>query len=64
MTRPAKKPRPKYGSYAAERLFQATYGRKMTAKERKKFILEKPVTLQEIADRDRYAESYDFLRQT
>jgi hypothetical protein len=60
----AKKRRPKYPPNAAERLFLAAFGRKMTAKERRRFIVEKPVTLEEIANREKYAESYDFLRQT
>lgn len=49
---------------AAERLFVAAYGREMTAKERKKFILEKPVTLKEVAARQKYLDNYGFLRQT
>ena len=48
----------------AERLFLATYGRRMNAAEREKFILEKPATLEELARRSREEENYGFLRQT
>ena len=64
MSLPAKKRRPKDASSPAERLFLAAYGRKMTAKERQRFILERPVTLEELAKRERYGVCYDFLRQT
>ena len=49
---------------AAERLFVAAFGRKMTARERARFIVEKPFTLAEIGARRSYEDAYDFLRQT
>ena len=55
-------PKPTYS--AAERLFNATFGRAMTAEERKTFIFEKPATLQEIAEREERLRAYRFLRQT
>jgi transcription termination factor NusB len=60
----AKKPRRKRRSNAAERLFQAAFGRKMTAKERKKFIIEEPATLEELAKRSLQVDFQDFLSQT
>jgi hypothetical protein len=64
MPRTAKKPRTKPPSNAAERLFQAAFGRKMTARERKRFIVEEPATLQELAQRSEYVDFQDFLSQT
>ena len=64
MSRMAKKPRKKPTTSAAERLFQAAFGRKMTAKERKKFIIEEPTTLQELAKQSLYVDYQDFLSQT
>ena len=48
--------------HAAERMFQAAFGRKMTAKERERFIFEEPRTLEELAQTRQ--DSYRFLRQT
>jgi hypothetical protein len=48
---------------AAARLFKAAFGREMTAEERKRFIWEKPLSLEELRQRQR-RESYDFLRHT
>jgi len=64
MQRLASKPRKKCQTNAAERLFQAAFGRKMTARERKKFIIEEPRTLKELADQSIYVDYYDFLSQT
>jgi hypothetical protein len=48
----------------AERLFRIAFGREMTAAERKRFIMEKPATLEEVARRARAADPYGLLRQT
>jgi len=64
MPRVARKPRKTQPGTAAERLFEAAFGRKMTARERKKFIIEEPTTLQELAERSSYVDAYDFLSQT
>jgi hypothetical protein len=49
---------------AADRLFQATFGRDMNRRERKKFIFEKVLSLRELAERDERTRHYRFLRQT
>jgi len=49
---------------AVERLFSATFGRNMTAEERKSFIFEKAATLKEISEREERLQAYRFLRQT
>ena len=64
MARTRKKVPKKPASSAAERLFQAAFGRKMTARERKRFIVEEPATLQELAERSEYVDFQDFLSQT
>ncbi len=48
---------------APERLFKAAFGRKMTRAERKRFICERPLTLEELARRG-HKDIYAFLRQT
>jgi hypothetical protein len=48
---------------ATERLFKAAFGREMTATERRRFIWEKPVSLEELARR-KERDVYAFLRQT
>lgn|GEM_PF-4475910 len=48
---------------APERLFKAAFGRKMTRAERKRYIWERPLTLEELARRGRN-DIYAFLRQT
>lgn len=60
---PAAKRASKRGVTAPARLFKAAFGREMTAEERKRFIWEKPLTLEELRKREQ-RESYDFLRQT
>lgn len=64
MAQVVKKARKKQANTAAERLFEAAFGRKMTAKERKKFIIEEPSTLRELAERSSYVDFHDFLSQT
>lgn len=51
------------GDTAQERLFKAAFGREMTPAERKRFIWEKPVSLEELRKRQQ-RNLYDFLRQT
>ena len=51
-------------SNPAERLFVLAFGRKMSAAERTRFIMEKPLSLKEIARRAKHADNYGFLRQT
>jgi hypothetical protein len=53
----------KQGGGAASRLFKAAFGREMTPAERKRFIWEKPVSLEELAKREQ-RDFYAFLRQT
>jgi hypothetical protein len=48
---------------APERLFKAAFGREMTREERKRFIWEKPLTLEDLAKRER-RDFYSLLRQT
>jgi len=64
MPRIAKKRQTRGRPNAAERLFVAAFGRKMTARERARFIVEKSLTLVEIAARRGDRNAYDFLRQT
>ena len=53
----------KKGVAAPARLFKAAFGREMTPAERKRFIWEKPVSLEELAKREQ-RDLYAFLRQT
>jgi hypothetical protein len=48
---------------ASARLFKAAFGREMTPAERKRFIWEKPLSLEELAKRE-HRDFYAFLRQT
>jgi len=64
MPRSTKKRSVRRPHHAAARLFEAAFGRKMTSAELKHFIVEKPLTLQEVARRRRGMDIYGFLRQT
>jgi hypothetical protein len=48
---------------APERLFKAAFGREMTPAERKRFVWERPLSLEELARREGN-DIYSFLRQT